>query len=75
MEKEMITRSTIGEFFEWARQNKWTLRNVSEVVRNRKDKKEGWAGVKATSVFFISDEQILNELPPKTDEDWDEYGR
>ena len=50
--------TTIGEFIEWARINKWTLRNIDELSRsfvygNNGRKKYGWSGILATSFFYI----------------------
>lgn len=72
--------TTIGEFIEWARINKWTLRNIDELSRsfvygNNGRKKYGWSGILATSFFFISDKQIKKELPERTEKDWQAYGR
>ena len=76
----MSNTTTVGEFIEWARRNKWTLRNIDELRRSSVYDKEGkdvwgWAGICATSCFFVKDEQIKKELPKRTARDWDAYGR
>ena len=69
--------STVGEFFEWARREKWSLRYFGQAQRGSRllkdgKKEPGWSFVWGTQCGFISDAEVLKRMPKK---DWDVYGR
>ena len=75
----------MGDFLHWLNVNGYTLRFVDEIHRTeemecfkcagRKHSAKGWGWVQATSMCHVCDEQIKRDIPPKTENQWDAYGR
>ena len=70
----------LGDFLAWAKKNHWWLRGFESIVRSfilNKDgtKKDGYSFVWATQMGFVSDEDIRKEIPKKTSEQWEAWGR
>lgn len=74
----------MGDFLFWLEQKEYNIRFVDQIWRNedclcekcdKPHKGKGWGWVYATAMCFVCDEQIKREIPPKTADEWDAYGR
>lgn len=77
----------LGDFLHWLEVSGHWLRGVDQVWRIEKDgtqcmkcgKKphymQGWGWVQQTAMMSVCDRQIKREIPPKTADEWDRWGR
>lgn len=63
----------LGDFLAWMHRAGFGLRMLEDVRRNPDN--DGWNWTLGTLCMFVSDKQIRRELPPKSEEDWNFYGR
>lgn len=69
-------KTTLGDFLTWAKKNKWWFRGFEDIYRTEtRTKGGGWGFTHCTSTGFVSDEDINKEVPEKTAEEWDAWGR
>jgi len=68
--------TTLGDFLTWANKNNWWLRGFESIYRTETlAKGRGWGFTHCTSMCFVSDEEINKEVPEKTAEEWEAWGR
>lgn len=74
----------MGDFLHWLQVSGYALRFVDEIHRwdecsclkcGKEHRGRGWGWLQATSCCSVCDKQIKRDIPPKTEDEWDVYGR
>ena len=73
-----MKETTIGDFLTWATRSDscytW-IRGFESIRRVDNEIAHGWGYTYCTMIGFVSDEDINKEVPEKTAEEWEAWGR
>ena len=75
----------MGDFLHWLTVRGYTLRFVDQIWEQEEclcykcgrkpHMSKGWGWIQATAMMSVCDNQIKRDIPPKTEKQWDAYGR